>query len=60
MYHTLNVFQTLHDTRNEISSALADDFDTSKAMHAVINLIGVGNKMLYQSDVSCKKLLLHH
>ncbi|XP_020283326.1 probable cysteine--tRNA ligase, mitochondrial isoform X2 [Pseudomyrmex gracilis] len=41
---------TLHDTRNEVSLALADDFDTSKAMHAIINLIGVGNKMLYQND----------
>lgn len=46
------IFQTLHNTRSVVCSALADDFDTSKAMHAIINLVGVGNKMLHQNDVS--------
>ncbi|KAL0127604.1 hypothetical protein PUN28_003117 [Cardiocondyla obscurior] len=42
---------TLYDTKNRVYSALADDFDTSKAMHAIINLVGIGNKMLYQDNV---------
>jgi len=42
----------LHDTRDTVYSALADDFDTSKAMHAIINLVSVGNKMLHQNNVS--------
>ncbi|XP_011863318.1 PREDICTED: probable cysteine--tRNA ligase, mitochondrial [Vollenhovia emeryi] len=46
------LFTTLHDTRNQVYSALADDFDTSKAMHAIINLVGVGNKMLHEDNVT--------
>ncbi|XP_012528057.1 probable cysteine--tRNA ligase, mitochondrial isoform X2 [Monomorium pharaonis] len=42
------LFATLYDTRSQVHSALADDFDTSKAMHAIINLVGIGNKMLHK------------
>ncbi|XP_011648129.1 probable cysteine--tRNA ligase, mitochondrial isoform X1 [Pogonomyrmex barbatus] len=45
------LFTTLYDTRNQIHTALTDDFDTSKAMHAIINLVGVGNKMLRQDNI---------
>ncbi|XP_024883349.1 cysteine--tRNA ligase, mitochondrial [Temnothorax curvispinosus] len=44
------LFTTLDDTRSRVYSALADDFDTSKAMHAIINLVRVGNKMLHQDN----------
>ncbi|TGZ53489.1 Cysteinyl-tRNA synthetase, mitochondrial [Temnothorax longispinosus] len=44
------LFTTLHDTRSRVYSALADDFDTSKAMHAIINLVRIGNKMLHQDN----------
>ncbi|XP_011703416.1 PREDICTED: probable cysteine--tRNA ligase, mitochondrial isoform X1 [Wasmannia auropunctata] len=46
------LFTTLHDTRSQVYSALADDFDTSKAMHAIINLVGIGNKMLHQDNIT--------
>lgn len=42
---------TLHETRNKVHSALADDFDTPKVIHAIINLVGIGNKMLHQDNV---------
>ncbi|EFN83100.1 Cysteinyl-tRNA synthetase, mitochondrial [Harpegnathos saltator] len=42
----------LTNTRSKVDSALADDFDTSRAMHAILNLVGVGNKMFRQSDAS--------
>ncbi|KYN03790.1 PREDICTED: probable cysteine--tRNA ligase, mitochondrial [Cyphomyrmex costatus] len=45
------LYTTLHNTRSTVYSALADDFDTSKAMHAIINLVGIGNKMLHQDNV---------
>ncbi|KAL6447973.1 hypothetical protein ACFW04_000192 [Cataglyphis niger] len=46
------LFTTLHETRNKVYSALADDFDTSKAIHAIINLVGIGNKMLHQNNIT--------
>lgn len=46
------LLSTLHDTRHKVHSALADDFDTSKALHAIINLVGIGNKMLHQSNIT--------
>lgn len=46
------LFTTLHDTRSQVHSALADDFDTSKAMRAIINLVAIGNKMLHQNTTS--------
>lgn len=46
------LFITLRDTKSRVHSALVDDFDTSKAMHAIINLVGIGNKMLHQDNIS--------
>nr|XP_012235778.1 PREDICTED: probable cysteine--tRNA ligase, mitochondrial isoform X1 [Linepithema humile]XP_012235779.1 PREDICTED: probable cysteine--tRNA ligase, mitochondrial isoform X1 [Linepithema humile] len=46
------LFTTLHETRSTVCSALADDFDTSRAMHTIINLVGVGNKMLHQNNAT--------
>ncbi|KAG5344542.1 SYCM protein, partial [Acromyrmex charruanus] len=48
------LYTTLHDTRSKVYSALADDFDTSKAMNAIINLVGIGNKMLHQDNVTSR------
>ncbi|XP_018360959.1 PREDICTED: probable cysteine--tRNA ligase, mitochondrial [Trachymyrmex cornetzi] len=48
------LYTTLHDTRNKVYSALADDFDTSKAMHAIINLVRTGNKMLHQDNITSR------
>ncbi|XP_032666506.1 probable cysteine--tRNA ligase, mitochondrial isoform X2 [Odontomachus brunneus] len=43
---------TLQNTKNQITTALADDFDTARAMHAILDLVRIGNKMLGQNDVS--------
>lgn len=35
-----------------VRSALADDFDTPKAVRAVTGLVSLGNKMLHSPSVS--------
>jgi cysteinyl-tRNA synthetase len=41
-------FQTVSEVKTKILGALADDFDTATAMGAIIELIGITNKMLHQ------------
>ncbi|XP_066594395.1 probable cysteine--tRNA ligase, mitochondrial isoform X2 [Prorops nasuta] len=43
------LLNTLADTKHEVISALADDFDTYRAIQSVLNLVNVGNKMLNQN-----------
>ncbi|XP_014478439.1 PREDICTED: probable cysteine--tRNA ligase, mitochondrial isoform X2 [Dinoponera quadriceps] len=42
---------TWQNTRDKVDSALADDFDTAQAMHAILDLVKTGNKMLHQGDI---------
>jgi hypothetical protein len=41
-------FQTVSEVKTRLLRALADDFDTATAMSAIIELVGVTNKMLHQ------------
>lgn len=46
------IFQCLEETKNSINTALANDFNTAKAMRSLINLINVVNKMLHDPRVN--------
>jgi len=41
-------FQTVSEVKTRLLQALSDDFDTPKAMSAIMELAGVTNKMLHQ------------
>jgi cysteinyl-tRNA synthetase len=41
-------FQAVSEVKARFLGALSDDFDTSKAMSAIIQLVGVTNKMLHR------------
>lgn len=42
----------MEETKNSINTALANDFNTAKAMKSLINLINVVNKMLHDPQVN--------
>ncbi|XP_003395414.1 probable cysteine--tRNA ligase, mitochondrial [Bombus terrestris] len=46
------LFRCLEETKNSINTALANDFNTAKAMKSLINLINVVNKMLHDPQSS--------
>ncbi|XP_001601176.1 probable cysteine--tRNA ligase, mitochondrial [Nasonia vitripennis] len=50
--NSVELLKCLEDTRQEVNSALADDFDTAKAMHAILKLISLGNKMIQAKHVT--------
>ncbi|XP_033227492.1 probable cysteine--tRNA ligase, mitochondrial [Belonocnema kinseyi] len=39
---------SLNDTRNRVLESLADDFNTFEAIQSIVELVGIGNKMLNQ------------
>lgn len=40
------LLNSLHETKNKVYAALTNDFNTPQALHAIINLVDIGNKML--------------
>ncbi|GFG39209.1 hypothetical protein Cfor_11274, partial [Coptotermes formosanus] len=42
------LLKTVSEVKTRLMGALSDDFDTPKAMSAIIELVGVTNKMLHQ------------
>jgi cysteinyl-tRNA synthetase len=60
-------FQTVSEVKARLLEALADDFDTPKAMSAIVELVGVTNKMLHQKSqhvgifyISSSSLYIHN
>ncbi|XP_021942686.1 probable cysteine--tRNA ligase, mitochondrial isoform X2 [Zootermopsis nevadensis] len=52
------LLKTVSEVKTRILGALADDFDTATAMSAIIELVGVTNKMLHekpQHDMKCAR-----
>ena len=50
-YHNDTIFPfRLSDVRGRLLSALADDFNTHKAMEALMDLVQVGNKQLQNTS----------
>ncbi|XP_015610175.1 probable cysteine--tRNA ligase, mitochondrial [Cephus cinctus] len=41
------LLQCLSETKHRVQSAVADDFNTPSAIHELLNLISLGNKMLH-------------
>jgi cysteinyl-tRNA synthetase len=43
-------FQAISEVKTRLLGALSDDFDTATAMSAIIELVGVTNKMLHKKS----------
>ncbi|XP_017755627.1 PREDICTED: probable cysteine--tRNA ligase, mitochondrial [Eufriesea mexicana] len=44
------LLRCLEETKSDVYTALADDFNTAKAMKSLLNLIDVGNNMLHKHN----------
>lgn len=47
-----SLINNLHETKNEVHMALRNDFNTARAMQAIIKLVNMTNKMLAESSTS--------
>ncbi|XP_076166471.1 cysteine--tRNA ligase-like protein, mitochondrial [Ptiloglossa arizonensis] len=48
----VTLLRCLDETKNDVNIALADNFNTAKAIYSIINLIDTANKMLHDSHGS--------
>ncbi|KAK2582631.1 hypothetical protein KPH14_004913 [Odynerus spinipes] len=43
------LIHNLHETKQIVHMALTNDFNTAQALHAIIKLVNIGNKMLFEN-----------